>query len=61
MSKKTEAASEPQTICFDCAELRGWKPVPWPVTVWESRCDVCGLKKAVTDRRDYTREMGERK
>ena len=34
-------------ICADCADKKGWNPVPWAVTVHERECPYCGEKKAV--------------
>lgn len=38
----TEAKKEHYWICFDCAEQKGWKPVPYAVTCIKKECPYCG-------------------
>jgi hypothetical protein len=40
-------------VCSECAQKRGWVPVPFPVGVFQALCEDCGESRPCRAARDY--------
>ena len=48
-------AADIEAICIECAEKRGWVPLPLKVGFWPGTCDVCRRRRSLCAPRDYRR------